>query len=230
MAKSTVPVNFKDDIMNSAMNGKRRYRMINNSDGTISLEDVTTYDQVGSNFGAAQMNATNQAVNAAADASKIIDDIDAIRALTQEGYMAGALALKQVDDSLVNENNESFNFGVKDGVRGFFTNPSRADDCFVPFKSGNIIDITDLLTHETISGFKYSVYDVSGIQGYQNLTVDNFVFSISKLALWAVTADGSKSAYPTYDSNTGIFKMAFHWSNNDDLSCTVTINKAYLIF
>ena len=100
MAKSTVPVNFKDDIMNSAMNGKRRYRMINNSDGTISLEDVTTYDQVGSNFGAAQMNATNQAVNAAADASKIIDDIDAIRALTQEGYMAGALALKQVDDSL----------------------------------------------------------------------------------------------------------------------------------
>ena len=101
MAKSTVPVNFKDDIMNSAMGGKRRYRMINNSDGTISLEDVTTYDQVGSTFGAAQMNATNKAVNAAADASKIIDDIDAIRALTQEGYMAGALALKQVDDSLV---------------------------------------------------------------------------------------------------------------------------------
>lgn len=105
MAKSTVPVNFKDDIMNSAMNGKRRYRMINNSDGTISLEDVTTYDQVGSNFGAAQMNATNKAVNAAADASKIIDDIDAIRATTQSGYMAGALALKQVDDSLVDFKN-----------------------------------------------------------------------------------------------------------------------------
>ena len=69
MAKSTVPVNFKDDIMNSAMGGKRRYRMINNSDETISLEDVTTYDQVGSTFGAAQINATNKAVNAVADAT-----------------------------------------------------------------------------------------------------------------------------------------------------------------
>lgn len=128
MAKSTVPVNFKDDIMNSAMGGKRRYRMINNSDGTISLEDVTTYDQVGSTFGAAQINATNQAVNAAADASKIIDDIDAIRALTQEGYMAGALALKQVDDSL-----GGLRFGVDgEGNYGYFG----ADGSLIPFSVG----------------------------------------------------------------------------------------------
>lgn len=101
MAKSTVPVNFKDDIMNSSMGGKRRYKMINNSDGTISLEDATTYNQVGSNFGAAQLNATNQAVNAAADAGKIIDDLDAINNVTQEGYIAGAIALKQVNSNLV---------------------------------------------------------------------------------------------------------------------------------
>lgn len=145
MAKSTLPVNYQDDILNSAMSGKRRFRMINNSDGTVSFEDVTTYDQVGSNFGAGQINATNAAVNAAPDASKIIDDMDAIRALTQEGYMAGALALKQVDDSLVNENSESFNFGYLNGVRGFYTNPSRADDCFIPFKSG--------LKIETFTGF-----------------------------------------------------------------------------
>ena len=100
MAKNTLPVDFKDDIMNNAMGGKRRYRVINNSDGTISLEDATTYDQVGSNFGAGQMNATNEAVNAAADAGKIIDDIEVIRNVTKEGYVAGALALKQVDNSL----------------------------------------------------------------------------------------------------------------------------------
>lgn len=28
---------------------------------------------------------------------------------------------------------ESFNFGSLNGVRGFFTNPSKADDSFVPF-------------------------------------------------------------------------------------------------
>ena len=43
MAKQTLPVNFKDDILNSSMGGKRRYNLIQNSNGTVSLEDVTSY-------------------------------------------------------------------------------------------------------------------------------------------------------------------------------------------
>lgn len=39
------------------------------------------------------------------------------------------------DNSLTNENNETFNFGVLNGVRGFFTDSSRADDSFIPFSS-----------------------------------------------------------------------------------------------
>lgn len=100
MAKNTLPVNYKDDILNSTMDGKRRYRMITNSDGTVSFEDVTTYDQVGSSFGAAQLNAANTAVNASADSNKIIDDLSTIAANTQEGYMAGALAVKELNQSL----------------------------------------------------------------------------------------------------------------------------------
>lgn len=100
MAKATLPTNFKDDILASSMGSKRRYNVINNSDGTISLEDVTTYTQVGSTFGAAQINATNKAANAAADASKIIDDYDTLMANTQAGYMAGALAVKQLNSNL----------------------------------------------------------------------------------------------------------------------------------
>lgn len=64
MGKSTLVTNFQDDILATSMGGKRRYRLIHNSDGTVSLEDVTTYTQVGSNFGASQVNATNTAVNA----------------------------------------------------------------------------------------------------------------------------------------------------------------------
>lgn len=100
MAKNTLPVDFQDDIMNSSMGGNRRYKMINNSDGTVSFEDATTYDQVGSNFGAGQMNATNTAVNEAADKNKVIQDLDAIRNVTEDGYIAGAIALKQVEQSL----------------------------------------------------------------------------------------------------------------------------------
>ena len=100
MAKSTLPVDFTDDVLNESMSGKRRYKLIYNDDGTVSLDDVTAYDQIGSDFGSKQLNETNTAVNAAADAGKIIDSLATVRAVTQEGYMAGALALKELDDSL----------------------------------------------------------------------------------------------------------------------------------
>lgn len=100
MAKANLPVNFKDDILKENMNGKRRFNMIQNSDGTVSFEDVTDYAQVGSTFGAAQINATNEAINNAADASKIMDDLDTIKANTQPGYIAGALAVKKLNSNL----------------------------------------------------------------------------------------------------------------------------------
>ncbi|MCM1225156.1 MAG: hypothetical protein NC548_62965, partial [Lachnospiraceae bacterium] len=89
MPKPTLPTNFQDDIMGASMGGKRRYNLINNTDGTVSLEDVTAYDQIGSNFGAGQINQTNAAVNAAADAGKIIDDAGTLKAVTATGYIAG---------------------------------------------------------------------------------------------------------------------------------------------
>lgn len=100
MAKANLPVNFKDDILKENMNGKRRFNMIQNSDGTVSFDDVTDYTQVGSTFGAAQINATNTAVNNAADASKIIDSLETIKANTQSGYIAGALAVKALSSNL----------------------------------------------------------------------------------------------------------------------------------
>ena len=55
--------NYKDD----SFQGKRAYR-ITNSNGTVladnaTIEDVTTYDVVGDSFAAADINATNEAVN-----------------------------------------------------------------------------------------------------------------------------------------------------------------------
>ena len=50
-------------------------------------------------------------------------------------------AVDELNSSLTNEYAETFNFGVKDGVRGFFTNPSRADDSFVPFKRVTSVEI-----------------------------------------------------------------------------------------
>lgn len=136
MAKNTLPVNFQDDIMNSSMSGKRRYRVINNSDGTISLEDATTYDQVGSNFGAGQLNATNQAVNESLDKNKVVRDLETIGAITEEGYVPDALALKDVTNSL--ESQPTFVYDENGKITGYTTKTGGADTVF-PFKGNELV-------------------------------------------------------------------------------------------
>ena len=107
MAKNVLPVDFQDDILAESMNGRRKYQMITNSDGTVSFVDVTEYKQVGSNFGQAQVNATNEAVNESADKNKIIDDKDDLVANSQAGMMAGALAVKAIREEL-NQNMNTY--------------------------------------------------------------------------------------------------------------------------
>lgn len=54
---------YKDDILDTTQNTKRKFNMIQNTDGTVSFEDVTDYSQVGDTFGAADMNAITGTVN-----------------------------------------------------------------------------------------------------------------------------------------------------------------------
>lgn len=98
--KPTLPTNYKDDILNTSVEGMRRYQMIYNSDNTVSFKDVTPYDQTGSDFGAGDINLTNEAVNQSADVGKIIDDPDTAEATTEEGYIAGVQLFNHVNSSL----------------------------------------------------------------------------------------------------------------------------------
>ena len=71
--------NFKDDVLADSEQ-RRRYRIIENDDGTISLEDVTEYSQTGSKFGALEVNQERQAINDL-DVNKI-NYTDIVNALT----------------------------------------------------------------------------------------------------------------------------------------------------
>lgn len=60
MAWTNLPTNYT----NASWSGNKKYKMTNNSDGTISLEDVTVYtNEQNSFFGAADANAMNSAIN-----------------------------------------------------------------------------------------------------------------------------------------------------------------------
>lgn len=48
---------YKDQLLDLTANQKRKYRVTNNEDGTISLDDVSIYSQIGDEFGAEILNA-----------------------------------------------------------------------------------------------------------------------------------------------------------------------------
>ena len=55
--------NYKDDVLDTSKNEKRKFMMIQNDDGTVSFNDATEYTQQGDAFGAADINATNAKIN-----------------------------------------------------------------------------------------------------------------------------------------------------------------------
>ena len=55
--------NYVDDVLDTTKNKLRKYQQIQNDDGTVSFVDVTEYTQVGTSFGAKDINDTNAAIN-----------------------------------------------------------------------------------------------------------------------------------------------------------------------
>jgi hypothetical protein len=55
--------NYVDDVLDTTKNQLRKYKQIKNDDGTVSFVDVTEYTQVGTSFGAKDINDTNAAIN-----------------------------------------------------------------------------------------------------------------------------------------------------------------------
>lgn len=55
--------NLKTDYQDYTYVGNKKFNLINNPDGTVSLEDVTDYEIEGDDFGSNDINATNQRVN-----------------------------------------------------------------------------------------------------------------------------------------------------------------------
>ena len=92
---------YKDDILDTSQNTRRKYQMVDNGDGTVSFVDVTEYIQQGDSFGADDTNATNTKVNA------LESDIDEINdKLTCQTYTPSTsnLNLAQSIDAYISDN------------------------------------------------------------------------------------------------------------------------------
>lgn len=67
-------VDYKNDILDESMIGRRKYKLINNEDGTISIVDETSYTQRGDFLSAEDLNKINESINNI----KTIDDEEII--------------------------------------------------------------------------------------------------------------------------------------------------------
>lgn len=67
---------YKDDILDTEINTKRRYRMTTNADGTVSFTDETSYAQTGTQYGAKDVNEERATINEIISAiNNIVDNI-----------------------------------------------------------------------------------------------------------------------------------------------------------
>ena len=174
MAKQVLPTNFIDDILNESMNGKRRWTITQNDDGTYTLEDATTYDQLGNTFGQAQVNAMNKAINESVDQARVIDDYKTLAAVNQDGFVPGAKPVAQLISDL-----GGLSFGQDDD--GNWGYKAGGADTVVPFKGEPDFD------YEHNISIPYIV--VAGnpnVLHYYTMTEKDAEYSY--LALFAVTA------------------------------------------
>lgn len=101
MAYTPLRTDFKDDILDSS-NYKRKYKQVVNSDGTFSFQDETTYQQVGSDYGAKEVNEERKAINKIYE-NKLVT-LDDVALVTEEGFFVDALAVKELNSKLTNTN------------------------------------------------------------------------------------------------------------------------------
>lgn len=89
---------FKDDIL-ASQNSKRKYTQVNNSDGTVSFRDSTAYSQVGSSYGAKEVNEEREAINNIY-ANKLVT-LDEIDLVTEPGFFVDAQVVKELNSKMM---------------------------------------------------------------------------------------------------------------------------------
>ncbi len=167
--------NYKDDVLDASKNEKRKFRMIQNDDGTVSFDDATEYTQQGDAFGAADINATNAKIN---EQSQSLTE--KINALVQKLHPVGSWYFSTVATNPV----DIFGFGTWQLVTDRFLVGAGAS--YLPGAMGG--EAVHTLTAAELPTHQHNV--LSGTLGGNN---GNYKFMLS-----------SQSMYGTYDGQYGV--------------------------
>ena len=99
MAFTPLSTDFKDEIL-SEVNTQRKYKQTVNEDGTVSLQDMTAYEQEGSTYSAKDINEERQAVNDIY-ANKVVS-LEEASLVTEPGFFCDALVINELNENIPN--------------------------------------------------------------------------------------------------------------------------------
>ena len=105
MAYTPLSIDFKDQIL-SDVNAQRKYKQTVNEDGTVSLRDMTEYDQEGSTYSAKDINEERKAINDIY-ANKVVS-LDEASLVTEPGFFCDALVINEINKNLSNKYRYTF--------------------------------------------------------------------------------------------------------------------------
>lgn len=105
MAYTPLSTDFKDQIL-SDVNAQRKYKQTVNEDGTVSLRDMTAYDQEGSTYSAKDINEERKAINDIY-ANKVVS-LEEASLVTEPGFFCDALVINEINKSLSNKYRYAF--------------------------------------------------------------------------------------------------------------------------
>lgn len=112
--------NFVDAVLSANMNGKKRVRLTQIAENEYIVEDITEYEKVGSEYGQKEINTLNETVNGKVDKVEVIDDLDTVKAVTEDNVPVGCKAVTKfandVNRSLANLKNPA------KGTKGILVN------------------------------------------------------------------------------------------------------------
>lgn len=124
---ANLKTNYKDDVLDTSKNEKRKFRMIQNEDGTVSFEDVTEYIQIGDTFGAADVNMTNEEINAlneglenclksASDGKKTVASAITAQGVSTAADAEFAVMAKNIETVGTDRYNAGYSAGKSEGI------------------------------------------------------------------------------------------------------------------
>ena len=225
---------LKEDYKDAVFAGLRKYKMLDNGDGTVSPVDMTEYETAGDKFGAKDVNAITKMVNCTGDAFDPGRDYEAGDYTIYDNtvwkfttaHPAGEWDESHVEKTriLVEIAEQNKNFGgltFAQNASGAWGYKVGGAGSVIPFKSLDIVYVGAI----TSSG---SINVTSKCPNYKKMTAGDFLLDYQSMAvrLWDGKIGGSTiNVSKYYDPSTGVLSLSnlSASSSSSYVRCTVGV-------